>query len=80
MQRGFPQPPSLVEGELRNARAERFYDAIAHGKGQMYSYAARVPPADRWAVIAYIRALQLSQDATEAQLPAQDRAHLEAAR
>ncbi len=46
----------------------------------MYSFADRVPPADRWAIIAYIRALQLSQNADAANLPAEDRARLEAGR
>ena len=78
VQRGFPTPPSLVDGELRTAKASRFYHAITSGQGQMYSYATRVTPADRWAIIAYIRALQQSQDAKVASLPQQDRAQLEA--
>lgn len=80
VQRGFPHPPSLVEGKLREAKAQVFYDAMTHGYGAMYSFADRVSPADRWAVIAYIRALQLSQDADPATLPAADRTRLEAAR
>ncbi len=80
VQRGFPHPPSFVEGKLRTAKAAVFYDAITHGHGAMYSYATRVAPADRWAIIAYIRALQLSQNADAASLPAEDRARLEAAR
>lgn len=80
VQRGFPHPPSLVEGKLREAKAQVFYDAITHGYGAMYSFADRVSPADRWAVVAYIRALQLSQDADAAALPAADRGRLEAAR
>ncbi len=78
VQRGFPSPASLVDGELRTAKAARFYHAITQGQGQMYSYATRVPPADRWAIIAYIRALQESQDADASNLPQQDRAQLEA--
>ena len=79
VQRGFPQAPSFVEGKLRTAKAEVFYNAIANGYGVMYSFATRVPPADRWAVIAYIRALQLSQNAEVATLPADEQARLAAA-
>ncbi len=80
VQRGFPQPPSLVEGALRVAKADVFYDVITNGYGAMYSYADRVAPADRWAIIAYIRALQLSQNSTTADLPQSDRAQLAAAK
>lgn len=72
VKRGFPQPPSFYSARLRQAPAQHYYDVIEHGYGAMYSYADRVPPADRWAIIAYIRALQLSQDAQVAQLPPQD--------
>ncbi len=78
VQRGFPHPPSFVVGPLRSARAQLFYDAITHGYGAMYSFADRVPDSDRWAIIAYIRALQLSQDADPARLPAQEQAALAA--
>ena len=77
VQRGFPQPPSFHSPRLRRAKAQLFYDAITHGHGVMYSYADRVPPADRWDVIAYIRALQISQDAQVASLSAEDKARLE---
>jgi mono/diheme cytochrome c family protein len=60
-------------------RAQLFYDTITYGHGAMYSYAARVPPADRWAIAAYIRALQLSQFAKIADLPEQDRVRIAAA-
>ena len=76
VQRGFPHPPSFIQGRLRVAAAGVFYDAITNGYGAMYSYADRVAPADRWAIIAYIRALQLSQNADAAALPASDRARL----
>ncbi len=79
-QRGFPQPPSFVEGKLRQAKAKVFYDAITHGYGAMYSFATRIPPSDRWAIIAYVRALQLGQNATPSALPALDRQRLEAMR
>jgi mono/diheme cytochrome c family protein len=69
VRRGFPKPPSYLEPRLMKAPASTFFDAITNGYGVMYSYAARVPPRDRWAIIAYIRALQLSQHATLAQAP-----------
>jgi mono/diheme cytochrome c family protein len=58
VQRGFPKPPSFHEARLVSAPDEHFVDVITHGHGVMYSYADRVPPADRWAIAAYIRALQ----------------------
>jgi mono/diheme cytochrome c family protein len=67
--RGFPHPPSFFEARLMAAPASQFYDAISKGYGVMYSYAARVKPRDRWAIVAYIRALQLSQHMTLAQVP-----------
>lgn len=70
VQRGFPQPPSFHQERLRKAPDAHFYHVISEGYGVMYSYAARVPPADRWAITAYIRALQLSQHASLAELPA----------
>jgi mono/diheme cytochrome c family protein len=63
VQRGFPQPPSLHEQRLRDAPVGHFIDVISRGYGVMYSYAARVAPEDRWAISAYIRALQLSHHA-----------------
>lgn len=61
VQRGFPAPPSYHIDRLREAPTQHFYDVITHGYGAMYSFAGRVAPADRWAIAAYIRALQLSQ-------------------
>jgi mono/diheme cytochrome c family protein len=69
VQRGFPHPPSYHIDRLRDAPDRHFVDVIQNGYGVMYSYAARVPPADRWAIVAYIRALQLAQHAMVAQLP-----------
>ena len=63
VQRGFPQPPSLHESRLRDAPAGHFFDVATNGYGVMYSYASRISPEDRWAIAAYIRALQLSQHA-----------------
>ena len=62
VQRGFPAPPSYHIERLRNAPIGHFYDVITNGYGVMYSYAAQVEPNDRWAIAAYIRALQLSQN------------------
>ena len=73
VQRGFPAPPSYHIERLRAAPVEHFYDVMTHGYGAMYSYANRVQPADRWAIAAYIRALQLSQHATLADVPADQR-------
>jgi mono/diheme cytochrome c family protein len=67
--RGFPQPPSYHSDALRHAPLSHFYDVITHGYGIMYSYADRVPPHDRWAIAAYIRALQLNQHAPLEDLP-----------
>ncbi len=62
--RGFPMPPSFHEERLRQIADGHYYDVITNGFGKMYSYAARIPSNDRWAITAYIRALQLSQNAT----------------
>jgi mono/diheme cytochrome c family protein len=78
VQRGFPAPPSYHIDRLRTAPVGHFYDVITRGYGIMYSYAARVAPDDRWAIAAYIRALQKSRDATIAEVPAAERAQLEA--
>lgn len=72
VQRGFPAPPSYHTERLRQVPLRHFYEVVSDGYGVMYSYGARVPPRDRWAIAAYIRALQLSQhaqlaDLTEAQ-------------
>jgi mono/diheme cytochrome c family protein len=69
VQRGFPAPPSYHIDRLRTAPAQHFFDVITDGYGVMYSYAARVSPHDRWAIIAYIRALQDSRDAQVADMP-----------
>jgi mono/diheme cytochrome c family protein len=71
--RGFKQPPSFHEDRLRNEPVGYYFDVITHGFGVMPSYAAAVPPADRWAIAAYIRVLQLSQRAHLADLPPADR-------
>lgn len=63
VQRGFLPPPSYHTTRLRAAPDSHFYDVITKGSGAMYSYADRVAVADRWAIVAYIRALQLSRNA-----------------
>ena len=60
VQRGFPHPPSYYLDRLRKAPPGHFYDVITHGQGAMYSYADRIEPEDRWRIVGYIRALQLS--------------------
>ncbi|HWB60878.1 MAG TPA: cytochrome c [Chthoniobacteraceae bacterium] len=77
VQRGFPAPPSYHIDRLRNAPAGHFYDVITNGYGVMYSYAARVTPEDRWAIVAYIRALQLSHNATLNDVPPGEKTRLQ---
>jgi hypothetical protein len=77
VQRGFTAPPDFASDRLRQEPLGHFFDVITHGHGVMYSYAARVPPGDRWAIAAYIRVLQLSQHARVSELPDQDRRRLE---
>jgi mono/diheme cytochrome c family protein len=79
VQRGYKQPPSLHDTRLRGAAAGYYYDVMTRGFGQMPDYAAQITPKDRWAVVAYVRALQLSQHATVADVPEGDRGKLEAA-
>ena len=76
VQRGMPHPPQLWDPKLVRAKASLFYETITNGHGMMYSYADRVPPADRWAVAAYIRALQAAAATPVANLSAQDKAML----
>lgn len=76
VQRGFPPPPSYHLDRLRDAPAGHFFEVITNGYGAMYSYAARITPEDRWAIVAYIRALQLSQHATMDNVPAEERQQL----
>ena len=82
VQRGLsaPAPPSFHIDRLRQASVGHFYDVITNGYGAMYSYASRIRVQDRWAIVAYIRALQLSQGATVNDLPAEDRTNVEALR
>lgn len=72
VQRGLKQPESYHSQRLRDVAVGHFFDVMTNGFGAMYSYGDRIPPKDRWAIIAYIKALQLSQGANLRDLPAQD--------
>jgi len=74
----MPNPPSYHSERLRAADDQHFFDVITNGHGVMYSFASRVAPADRWAIVAYIRALQLSQHAALGDVPAEEREPLAA--
>ena len=76
VRRGYRPPPSFHIDRLREAPPGHFFDVISHGFGAMPDYAAQIGPADRWAIAAYIRALQLSQNAALADVPASARAKL----
>lgn len=73
VQRGFTAPPTLHQDRLRTAPVGHFFDVITNGFGAMSSYADQIPVNDRWAIIAYIRALQLSQNATINDVPPDQR-------
>ena len=73
VRRGFKQPPSYHIDRLREAPVGHFYDVISNGYGAMLNYASQVQPRDRWAIVAYIRALQYSQNANVNDLPAEAR-------
>lgn len=62
VRRGYPQPPTYNDDRLRNAPDGHFFDVMTNGWGKMSSYASQIPPGDRWAIVAYIRALQISQN------------------
>jgi mono/diheme cytochrome c family protein len=65
-ERGFLRPPTYHSDRLRNAPDAYFYNVITNGIGAMYPYNDKVDPDDRWRIVAYIRALQLSQHAAPA--------------
>ena len=77
VQRGFRRPPSLHIDRLRAAPAGHFFDVITNGFGVMYPYDYRVAPRDRWAIVAYIRALQLSRQGSISDVPAAERKKLQ---
>ena len=76
--RGFRPFSSYHTDRLRRSPAGYLFEVITHGKGAQSGFASEIPPEDRWAIVAYIRALQLSQRASVAELPPEDRRRLEA--
>ena len=76
VRRGYRQPPSFHTDRLQNAPLGHFYDTITNGFGAMPDYRAQIAPRDRWAIAAYVRALQLSQHASAAELTAEERQKL----
>jgi hypothetical protein len=78
VRRGYRKPPSLHDQRLRDARVGHLYDVIRRGFGVMPAYAAVIDVEDRWAVVAYLRALQLSRNARIEDVPAAERQKLEA--
>ncbi len=78
-ERGFPRPPSLHNPYLRRAPDAQIYRVISNGLGKMPPYALQVPPADRWAIVAFVRALQLSQHAPMQALSPQDQERISSA-
>lgn len=69
VRRGFPPPPSYHSDRLRQVDDRHVYEVITQGYGIMYSYADRLSPQDRWAVVAFVRTLQASQHVAAADLP-----------
>jgi mono/diheme cytochrome c family protein len=69
VQRGLKQPPSYHDARLRKAPLGYFFDVMTNGFGAMPDYASQITPRDRWAIVAYIRALQLSQSASVSDVP-----------
>ena len=72
--RGYLHPPSFHTATLRSAKTGHFFDVMTNGFGAMPPYRTMIPPGDRWAIVAYIRALQTSQSATIDDVPADKRA------
>ena len=72
VKRGYRQPPSFHIDRLRQADAGHFFDVMTNGFGVMPDYRAQIAPRDRWAIVAYIRALQLSQHAAASDVPGGD--------
>jgi len=77
VRRGYRPPPSLHVDRLRLAPVGHFFDVVTNGFGAMPDYAAQIEPEDRWAIVAYIRALQLSEHATTEDVPADQRGALQ---
>jgi mono/diheme cytochrome c family protein len=77
VRRGYRQPPSFLDERLRTAPAGHFYDVVTNGFGAMPDYAAQITPRDRWAIAAYVRALQLAGRATIADVPAAEQGKMQ---
>lgn len=75
--RGYKKPPSFHSDLLRSRKNGYIFDVIGNGFGVMPAYRTMIPAADRWAIVAYVRALQASQNATIADVPSADRASLD---
>ena len=80
VRRGFQRPPTFHRDELRTQKVGYLYEVISKGLGVMPSYAAQIPVRDRWAIVAYLRVLQLSQMARIEDVPEPERAKLLATR
>ena len=78
VQRGFKHPPTYHSDRLRQQPPGYIFDVISNGFGSMVSYASRIPMEDRWAITAYVKVLQFSQNATTADVPEADRGRIEA--
>lgn len=78
VERGFSPPPSYHIDRLCSAPDGYLFDVIGRGKGAMFPYGSRIPPADRWAIVAYVRALQVSQNYKLNDIPDDERRKLEA--
>ncbi len=76
VRRGYRRPPSFHQDRLRQAPPGHFVDVMTNGFGAMPDYRVQVPPRDRWAITAYIRALQLSANATLSEVPPEERESL----
>lgn len=79
VQRGLRQAATYHQDRLRQMAPGYFFDVITNGFGAMQGYAEQIPPRDRWLIVAYVRALQLSQHATVDDVPAADRGRLDGA-
>ncbi len=77
VRRGYRRPPSYHQDRLRDAPVGHFFDVITNGFGAMPDYAAQIAAGDRWAIVAYVRALQLSEHATLADVPAAERGKIQ---
>jgi mono/diheme cytochrome c family protein len=77
VRRGYRRPPSLHQDRLRTAPVGHFFDVMTNGFGAMPDYAAQIKAEDRWAIVAYIRALQLSEHAALIDVPPADRSRIQ---